>query len=160
MSDTPDDLMMQLTYVLDELRETTSLLPVAELTRESARPWWRNLFFAFARSRAEVGAGFAVQYLGENLERARRHWIEAKSLLDAVQRAHPQDPVIVELGRDLHTAGCDDVLDEMADDAIPYSAARTGAHLAKVVSKIRGCDQAALRARSRLALRRMRDTQS
>ena len=51
MSDAqPAGALTLLTYALDEMRETTTLLPVAEVSRSLHRPWWRNVFFGFARS--------------------------------------------------------------------------------------------------------------
>src|SRR3954452_14049070 len=71
--DDPSDgqLLTQLTEVLDEMRETTNLLPAAELSRTSQRRGWRKFLYGFARSRGEISAGFAMQYLTENLGRAR-----------------------------------------------------------------------------------------
>jgi hypothetical protein len=151
------DALTLLVYALDEMRETTSLLPVAELTRGTDRPWWRNLFFAFARSRAEVGAGLAVQYLSENLERAEGHWREATSLLGQLQLEHRDNAVVEKLGADLQTAGLDDVLAQLDDRAIPHGSAETGRHLGAVVAKIRYCEHIVLTARSKLLLERIRN---
>src|SRR5258705_10070379 len=86
-----------LTYALDEMRETIALLPVAELSRSTERSWLRKLFFAFARSRGEVSSGFAVQYLTENLERARDHWREALSVFDQLQHERTDNQLLAQL---------------------------------------------------------------
>lgn len=145
-----------LTYALDEMRETIALLPVADLSRSTERSWWRKLFFAFARSRGEVSAGFAVQYLTENLERARDHWREALSLLDQLQNEHTDNQLVAQLGDALHAAGLDDVLSRLQEDALPHTIDKTAAHLAAVVATIRECDRIALDARNKLTLQQMR----
>jgi hypothetical protein len=158
MSDSlsPDALTL-LTYALDEMRETATLLPVAEVSRSFHRPWWRNVFFGFARSNAEVTAGLAVQYLGENIDRARDHWREALSMLGDLQRNHGNNEVVVRLGQELQTVGIEGVLAKLQHDAIPHSVAKTAVHLESVVTTIRECDRLALEARNKLTLQRMRN---
>lgn len=153
----PAGALTLLTYALDEMRETTTLLPVAEVSRSLHRSRWRNLFFGFARSNAEISAGLAVQYLGENIDRARDHWREALSLLSDLQRDHGGNEVVMQLGRQLDTAGFSDVLGKLQHHAIPHPVAKTAAHLEGVVSIIRECDRLALDARNKLTRRRMRN---
>lgn len=153
---TPDALTL-MTLALDEMRETATLLPVAEAGRSLHRPWWRNVVFGFARSKAEVTAGLAVQYLGENIDRARDHWREALALLDQLQRAHSDDDLVVVLGQELDIAGLDDVLPKLQHSAIPQPIAKTAVHLADVVATIRHCDHAIVKARSKLTIQRMRN---
>jgi hypothetical protein len=158
MSDAaPSDAMTMVVYALDEMRETTTLLPVAEVSREQNRPWWRNLFWGFARSRAEITAGLAVQYLGENIDRARAHWREALTLFADLQRRHATNEVVVTLIDDLRGAGLDTVLPRLQHDAIPHPIAKTGVHLAEVVDTIRNCQRLAVSARSKLLLQQVRD---
>lgn len=157
MSETaPSDALTLLVYALDEMRETTSLLRVADLGRSSRRPWWRNVFYAFARSRAEVSAGLAVQYLGENIDRARDHWHEALALVEELHQSHRANEVVEHTVEELHAAGLNDVLPRLQHAAIPSPIARAGAHLDDVVSTIRECDRILLSARSKLMLQRMR----
>ncbi|MEO8267537.1 MAG: hypothetical protein ABI706_18705 [Ilumatobacteraceae bacterium] len=153
----PSDALTMLVYALDEMRETATLLPVAEVSRGQNRPWWRNLFFGFARSRAEVSAGLAVQYLGENVDRARTHWREALTLLADLQQTHATNEVVVTLIDDLRGAGLDTVLPRLQHDAIPHPIAKTAAHLTAVVESIRSCQRLAVAARSKLLLQQMRD---
>ena len=161
MSDArPSDAVTLLVDALDEMRETTSLLPVESAGRSLHRSWWRNLFFGFARSKAEVSAGLAVQYLGENIDRARDHWRAALSSLAELQRVHGGNEVVARLSGQLQVAGVNGVLGRLQHDAIPRPIAKTAVHLAAVVATIRECDRVVLDARNKLALQRMRNEQS
>jgi len=152
--------LTRLTEVLDEMRETKELLPAAELSRTSQRRGWRKIVYGFARSRREISAGFAMQYLTENTGRARDHWSEALSTLDEVGHAgHAgvHDELITRLVQDLDAAGLCTVLPRLRSDAIPYSTAEAATHLSQVVATIRDCEQLVAAARSRLMLQRLRD---
>jgi hypothetical protein len=151
------DALVTLAYALDEMRETTSLLPVAEASRSLQRSKARNFFFMFARSRAEVTAGFAMQYLDENLDRARAHWREALSSFDDLQRTHGDNELVATLATDLRGAGLLDVLAQLQPDAIPRPVNKTAVHLAAVVATIRNCENLTVDARNKLTLERMRD---
>ena len=153
----PSDVLTMLVYAVDEMRETTTLLPVAEVSRGQNRPWWRNLFWGFARSRAEITAGLAVQYLGENIDRARAHWREALTLLADLQRTHATNEVVVTLIDELRGAGLDTVLPRLQYDAIPHPIAKTAVHLTAVVDTIRACQRLSVAARSKLLLQQVRD---
>jgi hypothetical protein len=151
------DAVTLLVYALDEMRETTSLLPDKDLSRATKRPWWRNVFFGVIRSKAEVSAGLSVQYLGENIDRARGHWREALSLIHELQHAHHDNAEVSLLVEDLQIAGLYDVLPQLQHDAIPQPLAKTTAHLSAVVATIRHCDDITLKARSKLLLQQMRN---
>ena len=155
-----DDAVTLMVHAVDEMRETTNLLRIADLGRSRELPWWRKAWSWFARSGTELDAGFAVQYLAENIDRARQHWREAVSLIGELQRAHPDTAVVSELVDDLHRVGMDDILPELQHAAIPYSNAAAAAHLAGVVDVIRECDRLVLDARNQLTLQRMRDQQT
>ena len=155
-----DDAVTLMVHAVDEMRETTNLLRIADLGRSRKLPWWRNAWSWFARSGTELTAGFAVQYLAENIDRARQHWREAVSLIRELERAHPDMVVVTELVDDLHRAGMDDVLPKLLPAAIPYSNAEAAAHLGGVVDVIRECDRLVLDARNQLMLKRMRDQQT
>jgi hypothetical protein len=162
MSDAvPPDALTLLAYTLDEMRETASLLPDKDLSRATTRPWWRNFIFGVfvgvVRSKAEVSAGLSLQYLGENIDRARDHWREALSPLRQLRLDHPNNDLVNALLDDLDRAGLDDVLPQLQHDSIPQPIARTAAHLAGVVATIRHCDDLILKARSKLLLQRMRN---
>ena len=109
-----DQLLTWLTEVLDEMRETRNLLPAAELTRTSQRRGWRKVVYAFARSRGEISAGYAMQYLTENTARARDHWRETLVALAEIERAGEQ---LALLSEDLRAAGVDEVLPRLRSDA-------------------------------------------
>jgi len=149
-----DQLLMRLTEALDEMRETTNLLPAAELSRTSQRRGWRKLVYAFARSRGEISAGFAMQYLTENTGRARDHWRDALAALAEIDRAG--EP-LAGLSQDLRAAGVDEVLPRLRPDAIPYATSQAAAHLSAVVATIRDCEELVVAARNRLALQRLRE---
>jgi hypothetical protein len=151
------DALTLLSYALDEMRETTSLLPVAAVSRSFHRPWWRNVFFGFVRSKAEVSAELSVQYLGENIDRARDHWRAALLALGDLQRAHPENEIVVLLGAELGAAGVGGVLPRLQHDAVPQPIAKTAAHLEAVVGTIRDCDRLVLDARNKLTVQRMRN---
>lgn len=158
MTEAPaSDALTLLAYALDEMRETTSLLPVAAASRSLHRPWWRNVFFGFARSTAEVSAGLSVQYLGENVDRARDHWRAALSSLADLQRTHAENEIVVLLGDELGAAGMDEVLPRLQHDAIPQPIDKTAIHLEGVVRTIRDCDRLILDARNKMTLQRMRE---
>ena len=149
-----DQLLTWLIEVLDEMRETRNLLPAAELSRTSQRRGWRKFVYAFARSRGEISAGYAMQYLTENTARARDHWREALASLAEIERAG--EP-LAQLPEDLRTAGIDEVLPRLGSDAIPYATAQAATHLSEVVATIRDCEELVVAARNRLVLQRSRD---
>ena len=162
MTEAPaSDVLTLLAYALDEMRETTSLLPDKDLSRATTRPWWRNVIFGFfvgmARSKAEVGAGQSLQYLGENIDRARDHWREAMSHLRELRSEHSNNELVIALLADLSGAGVDGVLPRLQHDAIPRPLAKTTAHLADVIATIRNCHDLILKARSKLMLQQMRE---
>ena len=150
MSDTPPDAVTLLVYALDEMREATGLLRIADLARSSRRPWWRNVFFGVVRTRTEVGAGFAVQYLGENIDRARDHWRAALELFDELQETHQADELVRRLGEDLQGAGLNEILPKLQHRAIPHPIGHAAAHLEGVLEQIRSCDRIVVSARSLL----------
>jgi hypothetical protein len=113
---------------------------------------------ALARSvsGAEVGADNSLQYLAENVDRARSHWCEALSSLSELQRLHGDNEVVRTLGEQLPNAGLNDVLPQLNLDAIPRSTAKAAVHLAAVVDIVHRCEHLAAGARSKLNLQRMR----
>ena len=153
----PDALAL-LVDVVDEMRETTSLLPVAEASRTLNRSRKHNFGMLFARSfsSAEVNAGNSLQYLAENVDRAREHWQVALSLLGDLQRLHGDNPAVAELSVQLPGAGVDDVLPRLQIEAIPRQAKKAAVHLAAVVATIHNCEHLAATARSKVNLQRMR----
>ena len=143
----------QLSYVIDEMRETTNLLRVQETLQEGHRPWWRNFLFAFIRVGREATADLAVQYLGENIDRARDHWREALRIVDEMLG----DEFGEQLSRDLNDAGFRSVMPRLAHDRIPGPRKDAAAHLTDVVSTIRVCSQLVVNARNQLTLRKLRE---
>jgi hypothetical protein len=156
-SSAPDALTL-LVDVVDEMRETTSLLPVAEASRSLNRSRKHNLGMLFARSfrSSEVNAGNSLQYLAENVERAREHWRAGLSALDDLQRLHGDNPVVADLFSQLPGAGLDSVLPRLDLDAIPRPTNKAAVHLAAVVETIHNCEHLAATARSKVNLQQMR----
>ncbi len=157
MAAAPDALTL-LANAIDEMHQTTSLLPVAEASRNLNRSWWRNIGMLAARSVSgrEVNADNALQYLPDNLDRAREHWHEALRSLDDLQRLHGDNPVVGDLGQQLPGAGLDGVLPRLELDAVPRPTKQAAVHLAAVVETIHRCEHLAAGARSKLNLQRMR----
>ena len=158
MSNASPDSLTLLASAIDEMRETTSLLPVAEASRSLNRSWWRNIGMLLARSgsSAEVNAGNSLQYLADNVDRARAHWRSALTALIELQRLHGDNGVVAELAEQLPMAGLNDVLPRLQHDAIPRPTAKAAAHLAAVVNTIHRCEDFAVSARSKLNVQRMR----
>ena len=146
-----------LDYLLDEIRETSGLLRVADLARAGQRPWWRTFTFGLIRSPTEVTADLGLLYLGQNIDRARDHWREALSLCAQLEPMLPTSEVLSRLHPQLVEAGIRDVLPQLQHDAIPSPVKEMSVHLAGVVDKIRECDRLVVTARSRLLLERMRN---
>src|SRR4051812_2184811 len=150
-------LLTRLTEVLDEMRETTSLLPAAELSRTWQRRGWRKFAYGFARSRGEISSGFAMQYLTENIGRARDHWGDAVAMLSEIERAGADRELLKRLIEDLTAAGVDEVLPRLRPDAVPYATSAAATHLSLVVATIRDCEHVVIGARNQLALQQLRD---
>ncbi|HEX2784904.1 MAG TPA: hypothetical protein VHN36_15075 [Ilumatobacteraceae bacterium] len=146
-----------LDYLLDEIRETSGLLRVADLARAGKRPWWRTFTFGLIRSPTEVSADLGLLYVGQNVDRARDHWREALSLCEQLALVATSSDVLTRLDQQLEEAGLLEVLAHLQHDAIPSPVKEMTAHLADVVDKIRECDRLVVAARSRLMLERMRD---
>ena len=153
---TPSALSL-LDYLLDEIRETSALLRIADLARSGQRPWWRSFTFGLIRSPTEVSADLGLLYIGQNIDRARDHWREALSLCEQLDRVLPTSDVLARLAPQLTGAGLGEVLPQLQHDALPSPVKEMAAHLAGVVDKIRECDRLVVAARSRLMLERMRD---
>jgi len=153
----PDALTL-VVMAIDEMHQTTALLPVAEASRSLNRSWWRNIGMLFARSvsGAEVGADNSLQYLAENVDRAQQHWREALSSLSELQRLHTDNEVVASLVEQLPNAGLNEVLPQLDVEAIPRGTAKAAVHLAAVVDIIHRCEHLAAGARNKLNLQRMR----
>jgi hypothetical protein len=155
--DEPSAAFSLLDYLLDEIRETTGLLRVADLARAGPRPWWRTFTFGLVRSPTEVSADLGLLYLGQNIDRARDHWREALSLRGQLALLAPSSDVVTRLDQQLEEAGLLKVLAQLQHDAIPSPVKEMTVHLAGVVDKIRECDRLVVAARGRLLLERIHD---
>lgn len=154
---TPDALTLLVTAI-DEMRETTSLLPVTEASRSLNRSRKHNFAMLLARSfrSSEVNAGNSLQYLADNVERAREHWREALSAHDDLQRLHGDNVIVAALVEQLSGAGLESVLPRLDLGAIPRPTNKAAVHLAAVVDTIHNCEHLAATARSKLNLQQTR----
>lgn len=143
-------------YLIDEIRQTSGLLRVADAARAAKRPWWRTFALNTVRTPTEVSSDLDMLYVGQNIDRARDHWREVLAHRAELRRLTPPSEVIARLDADLGEAGIDDVLPRLQHDAIPVPVKAMTLHLATVVDTIRECDRLAVAARSRLLLEQMR----
>jgi hypothetical protein len=121
-----------LTWIVDELRETTGLLRAPEAAKDVRRPGWRSAFFGAVRSASEVSGGQSIQFLGENIDRARDHWRTVVGFLDRLWVADVDSPTIARLRADLQAAGANEILPRLAHDAIPSGASQASTYLAAI----------------------------
>jgi hypothetical protein len=153
---TPTDTLTLLAYAIDEMHETSSLLRVYDVLRDAHRPWWRALFFAAVRTGRDMNAEMAVQYLGQNVERARDHWCEAVRLLTTLFERQSDDPLLRDTELEVTRLGFYDVLGRLTLDAIPGPRAQAAEYLGKVCQTIGACKEVVVKTRSSVMLRRMR----
>ncbi|MGZ6987137.1 MAG: hypothetical protein ACXVKP_19740 [Ilumatobacteraceae bacterium] len=148
--------IMLLTYALDESREARELLLMshAGLTGRSKR--WRQRVGSIAGARDQFMAGLAAQYLGENLYRAREHWRSYVQCC-ADLGAHNDTDEMRLLVAELHEAGLDAVVSQLADDNVPRQRKQAAEHLSAVMNRMADCDRLIIATRIQLMLRRMRD---
>ena len=97
-----------------------------------------------------------MQYLDENVGRARGHWREVLVLLNELQQLHCSNEVVAALDEAMGAAGLHEILPRLQHDAIPSPINKTAVHLAAVVETIRNCEHLAVTARNKLTLQRMR----
>jgi hypothetical protein len=147
--------LLLLDYLLDEIRATSGLLRVADLSRAAHRPWWRSVAFGLIRTPTEVSADLGLLYVGQNIDRARDHWREALAHCDQLDQLHPRNDGLADLHRQLAEAGMRGVLSKLQHEAIPAPVRQMAVHLTGVVDTIRECDRLVVAARSRLLLERM-----
>jgi len=149
-----------LDYLLDEIRTTGGLLRVADLAKKGRRPWWRSVSFGLTRTPTEVSADLGIQYIGQNIDRAREHWRKALVHCDELSEMFPTNDIVVGLVVGLKDAGTGSVVPMLQHDVIPGPMSELAKHLASVVDTIRECDRLVVAARNRAILQRLRETSS
>ncbi len=154
----PASVAVLLTMLIDEMHETTALLRVLESARPATRPWWRTV--RIITTQQDILAGFAAQYLGENIKRACDHWRAVLSLVEQLRMSAQPDDRIAILADGLKTAGLFDVLPQLGHGVIPGPPAQAATHLAAVVDRIRDCNRLTVRTSALLALDEMRQRDS
>jgi hypothetical protein len=111
------------------------------------------------RSSSEVSGGQSIQFLGENIDRARDHLRQALGFLEQLWVSGLDHPLIVGLQADLRSARVDEVLPRLAHSAIPSDSGQAAAYLSEVSAQIRGCAQLVNKARNLMTLEHVRDTE-
>ena len=156
MSDAPhSDAVTLLVFALDEMRETTSLLPVESAgvrctvhggeTSSSGSPAARLRSPPGSPCSTSARTSTAAATIGE------RAVVTGRTATRAWRQRSRGAP-----GWSIEVAGVNGVLGRLQHHAIPRPIAKTAVHLAEVVATIRDCDHVVLDPRNKLALQRMR----
>ena len=140
---------------VDEMRETSSVIPVAEARVRSTDRGAANSP-CFARSRSEINAGNALRYLGDNIEHAvvrirERRWLSLGDPNGCTATTRPSPSSARAACHWSWTAFC-----RLELEAIPRPTNKAAIHLAAVVETIRDCEHLAATARIKVNLQRMR----
>lgn len=154
---TTPEIVTLLTYVLDEHRESRELVRLSHAGLVHRSIGVRRRLDAVIRTTDGFAAGQAVQYLGENLGRARQHWRTGLAHLAELHAAYPNNERVQVLQDELRHAGVSEIESLLSLDAVPRGRKRAAAHLDAVLSRMSDCDNVVASARSDLALRNMRN---
>ncbi|MEY2581082.1 MAG: hypothetical protein QOE09_931 [Ilumatobacteraceae bacterium] len=154
---TPSEIVTLLTYVLDENREARELVRMSHSGLVHRSIGLRRRLDAVIRTRGGFAAGQAVQYLGENLERARDHWRTSLAHLAELQASYPDNERVQVVHEELRRVGVQEIEPLLALDALPPGRTRAAAHLEAVLTRMSDCDQAVAGVRSELMLQKMRN---
>lgn len=152
---TAAEIVTLLTYALDENRESRELVRVSHAGLVHRSAGLRRRLDAVIRTTNGFAAGQAVQYLRENLERARDHWRTGQAHLAELHAAHPDNERVQVLQDELCRAGMSEIEPLLSIDAVPPGRKRAATHLGAVLSRMTECDQIVSSARGELMLRRM-----
>jgi hypothetical protein len=150
----PSPLVL-LTLLADEMHETISLLRVVDAATAN-RSRWRRATGGLLRTGQDVVAGMAMQYLGDNVDRARDHWIEVLRMAGEVRRRAAHDEDLRHLGEQLDARGVDGVLAKLHLPNIPGPTRKAVPYLRGVTDQIRDCLHPVQEAARRLTLQRIR----
>lgn len=156
MSDV-DFCARELVYLGDEIRETSSLIQLGDYVASWKHGGLATRFGLFGASGRRTRGGQGIQYLGENLDRARGHWHRALGHCDALRAAGNEVPLVVELLGQLDEAGIGAVLPALQQDAVPGKAELAAVHLGEVSRVLSACSAHVTRTSTRLSLDRRRD---
>ena len=154
---TTPEIVTLLTYVLDEHRESRELVRLSHAGLVHRSMGLRRRLDAVIRTTDGFAAGQAVQYLRENLGRAREHWRTGLAHLVELQETYPNNVRVQALQAELRRAGVSEIESLLSPDAVPRGRKRAAAHLEAVLSRMSDCDNAVASIRSELTLRNMRD---
>jgi hypothetical protein len=154
---TTPEIVTLLTYILDENRESLELVRLSHAGLVHRSIGLRRRLDAVIRTADGFAAGQAVQYLRENLGRARQHWRTGLEHLAELHAAYPNDERVQLLYHQLRQAGVSEIAPLLSLDAVPRGRNRAAAHLDAVLSRMSDCDNVVASARSELTLRNMRN---
>jgi hypothetical protein len=154
---TSPEIVTLLTYILDENRESRELVRLSHAGLVHRSIGMRRRLDAVIRTADGFAAGQAVQYLRENLGRARQHWRTGLAHLAELHAAYPDNEQVQVLQDELRQAGVSEIESLLSLDAVPRGRKRAAAHLDAVLSRMSDCDNVVASARSELTLRNMRN---
>ncbi len=154
---TTPEIVTLLTYVLDENRESRELVRLSHAGLVHRSIGVRRRLDAVIRTTDGFAAGQAVQYLRENLGRARQHWRTGLAHLAELYAAYPNNERVQVLQDELRQAGVSEIEPLLSRDAVPRGRKRAAAHLEAVLSRMSDCDNAVASVRSELTLRNIRN---
>jgi hypothetical protein len=154
---TTAEIVTLLTYILDENRESRELVRLSHAGLVHRSMGLRRRLDVVIRTADGFAAGQAVQYLRENLGRARQHWRTGLAHLAELHAAYPNNERVQVLQDELRQAGVSEIESLLSLDAVPRGRKRAAAHLDAVLSRMSDCDNVVASARSELTLRKMRN---
>ena len=154
---TTSAIVTLLTYVLDENRESRELVRLSHGGFVHRSIGLRRRLDAVIRTTDGFAAGQAVQYLGENLGRARQHWRTGLAHLAELYASYGNNERVQLLEDGLRRAGVSEIESLLSIDAVPRGRKRAAAHLEAVLSRMSDCDNVVAGARSELALQKLRN---
>ena len=159
MADSVSGAVTLLTYALDEDREARDLVRLSHAGLARRPQGWRDRFGGAVGTREGFVAGLTVQYLTENLFRARAHWRECVAHLLELTRSGQDEDLVLPMAAQLQRAGLDGIVDDLDIDAVPTQRKAAAAHLEAVLARMSECDRIMATTRSRLMLEGVRDEQ-
>jgi hypothetical protein len=157
--------VLLLTRALDETDQASDLVRLCHngLTHRrhgsSRRKSWLPLALGGNRTADHVSAGLAVQYFGENLDRARDRWRQGVEHYEQLFAYHGHREPVSQLHNELTLAGLFTVLDDLQQQAVPAGRKPSATHLVGVLRRIRACNAAGIQARTQMILRQEKTEQ-
>ena len=159
-ADGPTDLATLLAYLADEMREAGELLRGPDVEDAARRSVLRKLMSGIFKTPGDLTMTMAMRYLPANIDRAGDHWRAALDTWRRVVELHPQHRVVQTLTLEFEVLGLAEVLPKLDSDALPSRQSDAATFVAGVLTIIRDCEDAVVKARTRLRLQRMREPET